>query len=224
MKKTIRIILFIAFSTILLCGCDGTRSAEINDTTSAKTATTKIADPIATVDQNSNTNSQPLNPQVSDCVRSVPEPIVEKAVFQNTTFKLEKNKEYPYQDTGFETITFDNGDKLTIENTGCENYTLIFKFQTKSFAGDPADTKLCYKKAIELIEVAKKGIRTEDANLIGRGLRALKRYAKLTKTPRLEEDIDFGSREIRHVVALKRAKKLDKNTYEVELSFGIGPL
>jgi len=157
-----------------------------------------------------------------ECVRATPEPIIKKEVYPQTTFVLQKNKSFPFNDIGFETVKFRNGDKLTIEHSGCENYTLIFRFETSRYNGKPADARFWYKKAVQLMQQAKKGFGSN--NLIDRGMKALNSYIKNNRTLRFAKEISFGGEVIRDVVFFNQVKKRKGNRYEVELSFGIGPL
>ena len=162
--------------------------------------------------------------KADDCVRSVPEPIIKKTVFPNTTFKLSENKEYPAEKIGTETVKFNNGDSLVIENRGCENYTLVFKFTVSRFSSNLQNSKFWYATAIGLIEQTKRGIRKEDIWLISNGTAALKKYAGKYKTPKYDEYIEFSGDEIKESVSLNKVRKLKGAKYEIEVSFGVGPL
>ena len=128
-------------------------------------------------------------------MRAAPKPIVIKRVFPKTTFLLKKNKAYPFESIGFETVNFKNGDKLVIENSGCENFTLIFWFETSRFIGTPNDVKLGYQTAIRLMQEIQSGIDAPIA--IRKGIRALNTYATKTTHPQFNREIDFGGSDIR---------------------------
>lgn len=240
MKETLPLILLSGFFVILLTDCNKTQPALKNNQSSVASQATveTAADKTSAVKNNStnivNTNSKKDNKATSveksqksnsfECVRTKPEPIIKKTIFSKTNFKLEKNKEFPFQDVGFETVNFSNGDKLVIENTGCENYTLIFRFETSRFSGSPDNVRFWYEKAILLVNQTKKGVRATDLNLIVRGINALSLYMKKNKRLKYEEFLDFGGTEIRDSVALKKVKRLKLNKFQVELSFGVGPL
>lgn len=162
--------------------------------------------------------------KADDCVRAVPVPIIKKSVFPNTTFKLSENKEYPAEKIGTETVKLNQSDSLVIENRGCENYTLTFKFTTAKFSTALSNTKFWYAKAIELVEQTKKGIRKEDIRLISDGIATLKKYARNRKNPKYENHLIYNDSEIKESVALKGVKKLKNGKYEIEVSFGVGPL
>ena len=44
------------------------------------------------------------------------------------------------------------------------------------------------------------------------------------KNLKLEEEIDFADNEIRSFVTLDRIKQINKKTFEVSVSFAVGPL
>lgn len=128
-------------------------------------------DPVKTNNNRSvekaNTNAT-VNP-AEECTRSVPEPILRKDFFAETNFELRKNEEYPFQMLGFETAKLKNGDRLLVENIGCENYTLVFRFVTERFKRDLNDVKYWYRAAQTLIDQAKPGI-LDETNLVTNGI------------------------------------------------------
>lgn len=160
--------------------------------------------------------------QSSECVRAAPQPIVIKRFFPKTTFLLKKNKAYPFELTGFETVNLKNGDKLVIENGGCENFSLSFRFETSRFIGKPTDAKFWYQKAIQLMQKIQSGIDAPIA--IRKGIKALNSYLQKTLHPKFNQEIDFGGREIRDVTSLVGVKKLRQKSYNIELFFTTGPL
>ena len=160
---------------------------------------------------------------VMECVRSVPEPILKKSVFPKKTFTKTKNKENTGETIGFEKVKVNKNVDLTIKNQGCENYTLTFQFLVGNQSQKTSDTKFWYGKAIELMNSVKRGIRSEDVNLINRGLKAISAYQNKSKNPKYENYIEFGGTEIRDVIVLKRVVKQGRK-HKVEISFGVGPL
>jgi hypothetical protein len=124
---------------------------------------------------------------------------------------------------GFETVEFENGDKLTIENTGYESYTLIFQFETSRFNGDYDDVKFWYKTSVQLMEQSIKGIRGSEI-VVADGLKALKRRIKTKSKLKFDEEISFGGTEIRSMVILPKPQKPSAGTLGIEVSFSIGPL
>jgi hypothetical protein len=160
--------------------------------------------------------------QSDECVRAAPKPIVIKKIFPKTTFVIKKNKAFPFELKGFETVNFKNGDKLVIENGGCENFTLIFRFETDRFSEKPADVKFWYQKSIQLMREMLSGIDAPIA--LRQGTNALASYLKKTSRPKFNQEIDFGGTEIRDTTSLVSVKKINQNRYKIELFFSTGPL
>lgn len=158
-----------------------------------------------------------------DCVRSIPVPILKKSVFPKKTFTLTKNKENPSEKIGYEKTKVNKDIDLTIVNAGCENYTLIFQFFVKNLNRSSNDTKYWYSKAIELMNLVKKGIRSQDINLINRGLKAISSYKNKTKNPKFENYIEFGGTEIRDTVVLDKVSKQGLKN-KIEIAFSVGSL
>ncbi len=160
---------------------------------------------------------------VMECVRSIPEPILKKSVFPKRTFTKTKNKENTGETIGYEKVKVNNNVDLTIKNWGCENYTLTFQFLLGNQSQKTSNTKFWYNKAIELMNLVKKGIRKEDINLINRGLKAVSVYKNKSKNLKYENYINFGGTVIEDVVVLERVVRQGRK-YKVEISFGVGPL
>lgn len=158
-----------------------------------------------------------------ECVRAIPVPILKKAVFPKKTFTLTTNKENSGEKIGYEKTKVNKDVDLTIVNAGCENYTLTFQFSVKKLNRNSNDTKYWYGKAIELMNLIKKGIRSSDVSLVNRGLKAINSYRNKTRNPKFENYIDFGGKDIRDVVALSKVSKKGLE-HKVEISFSVGPL
>ncbi|TGE23984.1 hypothetical protein E5K00_01855 [Hymenobacter aquaticus] len=160
--------------------------------------------------------------QNEDCTRGAAEPVVKKAVFPNTTFRLQ-----PDQRTGIETVRFANGDRLQIKNWGCESYVLTFRFETTRFPQPPSDLAAWYAHAITLLRETRPGLHAPlDLNA---GIRALTSYLARHKNSqaaplRLDEEIGFGPETMPTVVTLDKVEKLAGNRAAVEVSLALGPL
>ncbi len=204
-----KFIWFLLTFALLLCNC----GSHVDSAAPSDQPAVVTPQPASSVKSTENS---------SECVRSEPEPVVKKDVFPNTSFRLETNKEFPYQKLGYETVEFKNGDRLLIEHAGCENFTLIFRFETKRFAAEPADVRFWYRAAVELMSEAEKGI--AKSFLIPQGLKALNTYPTNDKQLEFDKQIDFGTGEIRSVVSVNDVKKLANDRYEIAVAFGTGPL
>lgn len=156
--------------------------------------------------------------QNTDCVRGEAEPIVKKSVFPKTTFKMNSDSL-----TAVEIINFDNGDKLIINNWGCTFYTLTFRFETSKFKADTTALKYWYVTAQKLMTEIKLGI---DAPIdIKKGIQALNKYiSKNAFNLKLQNEIDFGGKDIRDIVTLDSISKISKDRFAVTITFATGPL
>lgn len=154
---------------------------------------------------------------VSDCTRAMPERVVKKRVFPRTTFALNKKKR-----EAIEKVSFPNGDRLTITNSGCEYYYLEFRYETGRFRGSATNTKYWYRRAVELIDGTRRGIdapiRMADASA------ALKKYVNTEARPIYGGEIDYGEGAIRNFIIFESVKKIGRGRVAVTLAFAIGPL
>ena len=172
-----------------------------------------------TASQNFETPNQIQN---KNCVRGKAKPIINKTVYPQTAFVLQ-----PDSLSGIETVTFDNGDKLTIKNWGCEYYVLTFRFETSRFQRDTTDLKYWFKTATRLVTEILNGV---DAPIdIKKGITQLtnridRDQSTDFKNLKLRAEIDFGGNEIRDFVSVDRIEKLTDKKYAVEISFATGPL
>jgi len=180
-----------------------------------------------TVDSVQLTNSKPTETsteqeQSNDCVRGQAEPVIQKADYPNTTFAIQSDSL-----TAIETVTFDNGDKLIINNWGCEYYVLTFRFETTKFQQDTTNLEFWFKSINKLMTGMLAGL---DAPIdIKRGLVLLDSYIlrdekNSYKNLQLGEEIDFGGNDIRSFVTVDRIEKMTDKKYAVTISFATGPL
>lgn len=153
-----------------------------------------------------------------ECVRGQAEPIIKKTVFPNTKFLLQADSL-----TAIETVSFDNGDKLTIRNWGCEYYVLTFRFETSRFKADTTSMKYWYLTTYKILKELKQGI---DAPVnIEKGLQALNSHiSKNGFDLKLQTEIDYAGEEIREFITLEQIEKLTDNEFAITFSFTIGPL
>ena len=173
-----------------------------------KTSEKPLADSVALTDQ------QLVR---TDCARGAAEPIFKKAAYPQTTFVLQ-----PDSLTGIETVTFDNGDKLTIKNWGCEYYVLTFRFETSRFRQDTTNLYFWFKSAASLTREVLDGM--EAPIDIQKGLDKIVALVDSNGTLKLRDEIDFGAGDIRSFVSVDRVEKVTDKKYAVEISFATGPL
>ncbi|WP_036679362.1 hypothetical protein [Daejeonella oryzae] len=207
MTKNIYKIIFLLLSTAFFaCNSEPEKSEENTDSLKLKTEAKVDSSVIETE-----------NPSISDCVRGKAEPIVKKSVFPNCVFKLNADGL-----TAIEKIELGNGDKVTIENTGCEYYVLNFRIETSKYQADTTDIPFWYNKAYLLMTELSKGI--DSPIQINKGLEYLKIYMDKNQKIELGEEIDFGGNDIRDFLSLNRIEKLTENKFAIEISFATGPL
>jgi hypothetical protein len=159
-----------------------------------------------------------------ECVRPVPQPIVKKAVFPNTRFTLSKADESGQNiPSGTETVKFNNGDRLTITNSGCEYVNLRFRFETSRFDRQQiSNSQYLYRRSAWLMRQTLRGLETPLD--LAKGTIALEKYAAQSPQPDLDQIIKYGGTEIQSVVKLVQVKPLSKRKTVVEVLFYYGPI
>jgi len=157
-----------------------------------------------------------------ECPRGVAEPVVKKDVFPKANFALQ-----PDHRTGIETLTLNDGEKVTIKQLGCEYYILSFKFETSRFAADTNDVAYWANAALSLMHKVNKGIDTPLE--ISEALTKLSGRIEKDKSGsgdklKLGEEIDFGGPDPRQYLTIERITKLADQRYAIELSLSYGPI
>lgn len=225
MKNFLNLLLWLSFSVFWLSGCYKTESASQNAERSATAEPTSDSSKgvgntssidlyVTKSDDAKNSDQQ----KTDDCTRAVPESIVKKSVFPQATFNLSEDKR-----TGTETVTFSNGNKLIISNTGCEYYYLSFRFETEGLSARTTNTRYWFKRAIEFIKETENGI--NDAPIqMKKAVTALESHLKKTKKPQFGEEIDYGGNDIRTFVTVDKVQKLEKGKFVLKINFAVGPL
>ena len=209
MKRHINILIFGLTFELFACNSSAGIQEKIRETTSL-------------VDTVKQTEIAAVKDLRDDCVRGQAEPIIKKTVFTKTKFILQSDSL-----TAIETVEFDNGDKLIINNWGCEYYTLTFRFETSRFQDNTTNIPYWFKKSVLLVSELYKGL---DAPIdIKKGIDKLvnhididmlKNYANL----KFGQEIDFGGEEIRDFVTLENVEKLTAKKFAITISFTTGPL
>lgn len=209
MKRHIYILIFGLTLELIACNSSVPKQAK-NENKSVSVDSIK-----KTEAQNETASVKDLR---DDCVRGQAEPMIKKTVFPNTKFILQ-----PDSLTAIETVTFDNGDKLTIRNWGCEYYVLTFRFETSRFQADTAAMKYWYVTTYRILKEMKQGI---DAPVdIEKGLQALNSHiSKNVFDLKLQTEIDFAGDVIREFITLEQIEKLTDNKFAITVSFTTGPL
>jgi hypothetical protein len=142
--------------------------------------------------------------QDDDCVRSIPEPIIDTTKFPNVSFVL-KNR------VGYETLKFDNGDILEIKNAGCEYYSIVFCFKTSEYIADSTDFRGSCESIIKLLEKIKDA--QKSAIDINNAISALKAFEENANN-NLKSEIIIRDDEIREFAIINQIKKISsKNLY-----------
>jgi len=208
--------IYVAILTVILFfGCQSKR--QIDQEKKTEKDSIKIADSVKTVNVTVDTLKTAYELNDSDCIRGQAEPVIKKAIYPNSSFKLNSDNH-----TGTETIELKNGDRLVINNWGCEYYVLTFRFETLRFSADTTDIMYWLDKAVVLMTEIEGGL---DAPLdTSGGTLATKNYLKNNKDYDLGEEIVYDDGFIRDFVTFDRIQKVDNKRYAIEISYATGPL
>ena len=221
--KQLRLIYILLTFGLVSCNTTSRKTEESSKSASvADTVTTKTD--IKNVENSQPTKETEENEYKGDCVRGQAEPIVKKKVYPNTTFALQPDKL-----TAYETVTFDNQDKLIIHNWGCKYYVLTFRFETSRFQENVENLPYWYQKAHLLMTEIMKGLDTPFVT--SKELATLKAFTdeKIKTNPKsfkLGEEIERSGddSEIRNFITVDKIEKLTDKKFGIEISFSIGPL
>jgi hypothetical protein len=158
------------------------------------------------------------------CPRSTPTPIVKKSVFPNTSFVLKKTSNRGLIiSEGIETVKLNNGDRLTITNSGCEFLTLNFRFETNRRPKNPQDSKYLYQRSARLMRQIVGGLNAPID--LQDGIVALENYGAKNTRPELDTIIKYKSSiDFRSVVQLLDRPQQANGRERVEVLFYYGPL
>jgi hypothetical protein len=212
-KMTVKITGTI-LTAILFISCGTKTSSDQNEITTDSIKNNDIAT-YNTTDSTKTTDDF----DDSDCIRGQAKSVIKKTVYPNSTFKLNEDNH-----TGIETIDLKNGDKLIINNWGCEYYVLTFRFETERFNADTTNNIYWLNKATILMKEIEKGI---DAPLnIKGGIDAIPIYLSSldSRSYNLGEEIVYDDNVIRDFVTLDRIQKINDRRFAIEISFATGPL
>jgi hypothetical protein len=211
-KMTGKFLGAILTAAILLTGCDS------NKTTEQKVIVNP--DSLNSIGQNNeaiDSAKAEEEPEDVDCIRGQATPVIKNTFYPNSIFNLNKDNL-----TGIETVRFANGDKLTINNWGCEYFVLTFKFETTRFHADTTDIIYWIDKAVILMTELEDAL---DAPLdTSGGTLATKNFIKGNKDYELGQEIVYDTAVIRDFVTIDRIHQLGEKKYSIEISYATGPL
>ena len=124
---------------------------------------------------------------------------------------------------GIETVKLNNGDRLTITNSGCEFLTLNFRFETNRRPKNPQDPKYLYQRSARLMRQIVGGLNSPID--LQDGIIALENYGAKNTRPQLDTIIKYQSSiDFRSVVQLLDRSQPANGRERVEVLFYYGPL
>jgi hypothetical protein len=163
------------------------------------------------------------NPQQITCVRAVPAAIVDKSVFPNSSFVLKYTQSGDIKvPRGIETVRLPNGDKLTIENSGCEYFTLSFKFETARNDTSINNRRYWPNRIVKLMRQVELGIKSPIP--LKRGIAALETHISQNPKLNIGKEIDYGGSDIRSIVAIDRIDRISTSRVALVVRFSYGPI
>ena len=158
-----------------------------------------------------------VTPETDECVRGIPEPVLDEAVFPEVHFELLADGR------GIETVVYDNGDSLIVINWGCEYYNLTFCFVTKQYQAAPTDVQYWVAAGMELMNKVEKGVHSAvhvkaDLECVS-GAMADKQIGV-----RYSEPVVCDSSEIGESVIFEKVAVRDNGYVRIGVTFSVGPL
>lgn len=201
--------LIFGFVLLIVTGCQSRKEESEPDTAAVYDTIEALVDTVG----------RPSGDAVEfvDCPRGIPERIVKESVEPQPTFELDKNK-----NVAFETLQFENGDKLVVKNGGCEYYVVTFRFETNRFKADTSDMMYWLDKSAVLVSEVSDAI---DAPLdFNDGVAMIKKVNGPEVKYEPGQEIVYSEGEIRQFATLDRVQKLGDTRYAVEVTFALGPI
>ncbi len=192
------IILFLLFS----CKSKSTKQQSIADSLSKDTVS--VADSLSD-------NEFPED----ECVRGLPESVVIKSKYPDATFKLVDR-------TGYETMKFENGDILEIENGGCEYYSITFSVRTSRIIADSVNFKETCNQFSTLLDQIKPAV---DCPLdLEKASEIIKKLKDNQEGLNPGSEIVIEDGDIRQFANIQRVTKISDKESLFSISITIGPL
>lgn len=201
---------------ILIVGC-GTKTTSDQNEISSDTTNTNDTVESKNITSDSLIGSDDFD--YSDCIRGQAASVTKKTVYPNAIFKLNSDNH-----TGIETVDLKNGERLVINNWGCEYFVLTFRIETERFQADTTNTIYWLDKVVILMKEIEDGI---DAPLnIQGGIEAIPIHMASmdSRMYELGEEIVFKDDIIRDFVTLDRVQRVSDKRFAIEVSFATGPL
>jgi|GEM_PF-3176853 len=156
-----------------------------------------------------------------DCTRSIPGPVLDSTRFLDWNFKLEKIQEGNLLQ-GTEFALLKNGNSLTIINSGCEYYSLVFEFTTRNHSEKTDNLAYWAKTTVSLLNEIKDHCHAPvDWETLEKEL--LKAYQPNSKSA-LKKELIINDSEIGTVASLEEVEQLDKQMVKITLQYSVGPL
>lgn len=168
--------------------------------------------------------TEPISPEDTlnyDCTRSIPGPVLDSTQFPDWNFKLEKVQEGNVLQ-GIEFALLKSGNSLTITNSGCEYYSLIFEFTTGNHSEKTDNLAYWAKTIVSLLNEIKDHCDAPvDWETLEKEL--LKAYQANSKSA-LKKELIINDSEIGTVASLEKIEQLDKQMFKISLQYTVGPL
>lgn len=159
----------------------------------------------------------------SNCIHEEPAGIIEKNAFPNMSFELQPDKK-----GGIETVNFENGDKLTIKDWGCNDYILTFRFETNRFQSEPTNTGFWYKRTVTLLNEINKKMSDSPINIVFGTNRLMERIEEEVpngyQNLAFNEELDFEDGDVRTFVRIDKVEQLSDKKFAIEITFSKGPI
>jgi len=149
------------------------------------------------------------------CFHGQVKPVIKKSAYPNSLFNRNEDNR-----AAAETVELKNGDKLTINHSGCDYFQMTFRFETKRFQADTTDIRYWIGKGIQMISEIKGGL--DSPMDIHGGEIALKEYLIKKKTPFLGDFIGYGDYPYNKLVTFDRVQKLSDKRFAFELTYASG--
>lgn len=159
----------------------------------------------------------------SNCFHEEPTGILEKNAFPKMSFELQSDKK-----VGIETVNFENGDKLTIKDWGCNDYMLTFRFETSRFQSEPTNVGFWYKRTVTLLNEINKKVSDSPINIISGTNRLMERIEEEVpngyQNLEFNEELGFEDGDVRTYVKIDRVEQLSDKKFAIEITFSKGPM